>query len=149
MRDDNKDHPQRTFFELRHGKKARSRLALHRRDDDDEDEEITVDPVLELLDLYANLMLMQERGRDYRNRLAALLRRYPDLQKQWNDFERAGGLTTKDLEDFLNGQFRPRLTRTRRHLRLISTRPPLRIRRDPIPKWRKKSAIYCPLFKRA
>jgi hypothetical protein len=77
---------------------------------------------LALLDLYDNLMVTQDRLRDCRDQLTALLRQHPDLQERWAKFQRQGGATTKDLEDFFNGRFRPRITRTRRHLRLVSNR---------------------------
>lgn len=86
-------------------------------------------PLLTLLDLYSNLNFYAEKQRDYHKRLDTLLLKYPELRALWSKFHRVGGCTTKDLEDFLNGRFRPRIVRQRKHLRLIASRkaPPIRL----------------------
>jgi len=54
----------------------------------------------------------------------------PELANEWSKFCAAGGLTAQEFVAFLDGQFKQRSVRQRRHLRLISsrkdTRRPLR-----------------------
>jgi hypothetical protein len=110
---------------------VKSSRRLRRRYEEEEDEEEDVleqDPQEELVELLENIERHRERLGYNIGGLRALLRRNPLLEKQWNSFLRSGGVTANDLECFLNGQFRPRLTRTRKHLRLVSNREPSRIR---------------------
>jgi hypothetical protein len=44
----------------------------------------------------------------------------PDLDKEYRAFEQAGGVTEFDFADFMDGTFRYRRTRQKRHLRLVS-----------------------------
>jgi hypothetical protein len=56
----------------------------------------------------------------------------PDLAELWNSFVKMGGVGSHDLERHLAGKIiRVRSTRTKKHLRLISSRPtkPVTVRR--------------------
>jgi len=101
----------------------------HRRrfEEDDEDrafeeEESPQDELVEILD---SIERQRERLNCYHIRLTHLLRRNPELQDQYQRFSQASGLTAKDFELFLKGELRPRITRTKKHLRLVSNRKPL------------------------
>jgi hypothetical protein len=52
--------------------------------------------------------------------LLHLLDRNPDLRKRWLGFVRSGGVTAADFTKYIGGKLRPRITRQRKHLRLIS-----------------------------
>jgi hypothetical protein len=62
-----------------------------------------------------------ERGRA---RVARLLRNNPQLAAKWKQFTSEGGIGAKDFENFRHGKFRCRLTRGKKHLRLVSSRNP-------------------------
>jgi len=100
-------------------------------DDDDEDwddDDDHLDPEVDLL----NLLYMREGYHRslYNNqgRINQLLRQYPELKQRWQHFQRAGGVSAHDFEQFLNGRMRYRIVRSKRHLRLIATRKPIPIK---------------------
>ena len=53
----------------------------------------------------------------------------PTLAKVWREFNAAGGVTADDFYKFMHGKFNRRRVRQRKHLRLVSSREPLPIRR--------------------
>lgn len=97
----------------------------------DDDEGFTVDAVEYLL----SLLCCMERWRNYLNRdqaaFARLLRDIPGLQQQWATFTGQGGQTAADFNDFLNGEFRPRLIRRKGPLQLVAKKSqPIRSRQQ-------------------
>jgi hypothetical protein len=93
-----------------------------RRAEEDLDEVPELKPEEELIELLESIEQWQHRLVRDRSRLAALLGYTPDLQQRWDQFTRQGGITAKEFEAFLDGKFRARITRQRRHLRLVSSR---------------------------
>ena len=69
------------------------------------------------------LLEEMERDREKLNldmlALRLLLRRHLDLEARWRQFTGVGGITASDFRQYLAGQWRPRVTRQRRHLRLV------------------------------
>jgi hypothetical protein len=82
-------------------------------DDDPEPEADELLAVLEYIDY------QRHRLNRYGAALKSLLQRYPDLQAKWRQFTGAGGLSAEDFKLFLRGQWRPKIIRQRRHLRLV------------------------------
>jgi len=81
----------------------------------------------ELSDVLRKLDYQREGMQEQTSYLQTLLQGDPELAVQWKQFTSAGGVSAEDWERFLAGNFRSRITRTRRHMRLVSSRP-LRIR---------------------
>jgi hypothetical protein len=86
------------------------------------------DPEQELLDILEKFDELREKLQRETEFLQMLLEYNPELAGQWQQFTSAGGVTLEDWERFLAGNFRSRITRTRRHMRLVSNRRPPRIR---------------------
>lgn len=80
------------------------------------------DPEVILLRHLEEFDTLRDDLNDTRGSLSALLRDEPKLQLLWKKFQRAGGLSADDFRRFLKGKLRPRITRQRKHLRLISVR---------------------------
>ena len=61
------------------------------------------------------------------------LQRSPELAKDWREFQSLGGVTADDFVKFCAGTMRHRLTRERKHLRMIVNRRNVirRVRFDP------------------
>jgi hypothetical protein len=98
-------------------------------DDEEEEDENPTDP--EQATLYG-LRHAESLRHDLENvlaRLRAWLRNNPRLAARWAEFTAAGGISSEDWQRFLAGNFRSRLTRTRKHLRLVSNRRSPRRRR--------------------
>jgi hypothetical protein len=87
--------------------------------DDDTRSYVEVDEVIGLL---RNI----ERYRGALARDTATLQRWLDgsseLQELWSKFMRCGGVTADDFRQFIDGRFRDRRIRQRRHLRLVSSK---------------------------
>jgi hypothetical protein len=98
---------------------ARTQYRRRRLVDDEDDDEV-LDPEIELLQLLYWQDSYQASLQRNRSRVDSLLRRYPDLLQRWQQFLRNGGVGAEHWEQYLNGRMRPRLTRQRKHLRLIS-----------------------------
>ena len=94
-------------------------------------EEDALDPEDELIIILKAIDYTRSRLDCHQVKLAHLFRRYPDLQEQWRKFTRYGGLSADDFRLFLKGQLRPRITRQRKHLRLVSNRKaiPVKLRK--------------------
>jgi hypothetical protein len=58
------------------------------------------------------------------------LRNSPELAKDWEKFLSAGGVTAEDYNKYCENRFRHRVTREKKHLRLIRNKnsPPVRCR---------------------
>jgi len=120
---------------------VRLRRARVDEDDDDDDEPGQIralrprraypnyypNPEHELSDVLRTLDYHREGMQEQTSYLQTLLQCNPELAVRWQQFTSAGGVTAEDWERFLAGDFRSRITRTRRHMRLVSNRP-LRIR---------------------
>ena len=66
-----------------------------------------------------------EHHRSQLDHAAASLKRLlrdADLHKLWSTFTLVGGVSSNDFASFIEGRFRSRRVRQRRHLRLISDR---------------------------
>jgi hypothetical protein len=94
----------------------------NRRCNDDWDEVIPEDPADELLDLLRDIERRQKRLAQDQRDLHRLIEREPDLRQKWHEFTRMGGISANELELFLQGRLRPRITHQRRHLRLVPNR---------------------------
>jgi len=96
------------------------------------DEYCRDDPEQELLDILEKLDELREKLQRESEFLQMLLEYNPELAVQWRQFTSAGGVTLEDWQQFLAGNFRSRITRTRRHMRLVSNRrsPSIRLRRS-------------------
>jgi hypothetical protein len=77
---------------------------------------ITEDEVVELLQ---SMERYRQRIADAAFVFSDWLEGSPQLQEVWNKFIQAGGITADDFRKFLDGRFRYRLIRQRRHLRLV------------------------------
>jgi|SRR6516164_6097876 len=129
---------------------AQRRYIETRRDYDEEDEEEMVcapafspltdnfdeegnyrDLDLELLQALCWVENYSHSLQRERTKVARLIRDNPQLAVKWREFTSQGGIGAKDFEHFLSGKFRCRLTRGKKHLRLVSSRnpPPIRLRR--------------------
>jgi hypothetical protein len=98
-------------------------------DDDDEEDENPENPERATLYGLRRAESLRHDLEDVLARLQTWLRDNPRLAARWAEFTVAGGVSSDDWEAFLAGNFRSRLTRTRKHLRLVSNRRPLSIRR--------------------
>ena len=103
---------------LRRAERERRELQLAGEDECEVEQYLAEED--ELLDVLKSI----ERHRD---RLAAdasyfdgLLISNPELQALWQKFMRAGGVTSRDFRQFLDGRFRCRRIKQRRHLRLVA-----------------------------
>ena len=107
----------------------RSRCPRYHEDEDDEDEYI-VDPFEELESIVQTIDCHREQLNSALARLNQLLARDPRLEREWHKFQDAGGVSSKDLERFLDdaNNKRSRLIPRRGHLRLVSNRPLIRRR---------------------
>jgi hypothetical protein len=113
--------------------KPRLRRLARRRtvyDDEDDDDGIYDDQDFEyelsnILDSIDSTRLKLDR---YQRKLSHSLQRYPMFDDQWRKFQKSGGLTADDFRLFLRGELRPKITRQRQHLRLISNRKPTAIK---------------------
>jgi len=55
-------------------------------------------------------------------KLRQLLNCDPELRGLYESFSRSGGVTGEDFRRFLHGELRPKITRSKKHLRLIACR---------------------------
>ena len=101
--------------------------------EDDEDEDFTIDTAKQLLLILRAIDYGRERLDGLQVKLSDLFERYPPVEDMWRQFRKAGGLTADDFVKFLKGQLRPRITRQRKHLRLVSSRKvlPLKLTKRP------------------
>src|SRR5262245_90465 len=106
-------------------------------DDEDEwldDEEIFTedDAKTAFLSILDSVERCRAQLRDELALLARALQEEPELQRQWQEFTRVGGVTADEFRRFLEGRFRHRRTRQRRHMRLVAsnTTKPARLRRS-------------------
>src|SRR5262245_57284974 len=76
------------------------RRRLPEEDEEDEDEN---DPEIDLLQLLLWRESYHHNLRRNREPIERLLHSYPDLCQRWQQFQRAGGVSAKDFEQFLNG----------------------------------------------
>jgi len=107
----------------------------HRRDEyefgcEEEGGEDYRDLDFELLQALRNIATASYALERMRAHVARLVRK-PQLTVKWKEFTSQGGIDYKDFENFLNDKFRSRLTRGKKHLRLVSSRnpPSIRLRR--------------------
>jgi hypothetical protein len=90
------------------------------------------DPEDELSGVLRTLDYHREGMQEQTSYLQTLLQCDSELAVKWKQFTSAGGISAEDWERFLAGNFRSRITRTRRHMRLVSSRSPrIRLRRSP------------------
>jgi hypothetical protein len=88
--------------------------------EDDGEENFTEDDAkIAFLSILDSIDRCRARLRDEQALLAQALREEPELRRQWQEFTRVGGVTAYDFERFLEGRFRHRRTRQRRHMRLV------------------------------
>jgi hypothetical protein len=52
-------------------------------------------------------------------KLYDLLGSYPSLEKRWNEFQKAGGISAQEFYRFIRNRFAPRKVRMKNHLRLL------------------------------
>jgi hypothetical protein len=100
-------------------------------DNDNEDYEtrpFTEDAARQILSVLKLIDQTRVRLSCHQIALNSLLRTYPAVQPFWRKFQLMGGVTVDDFTQFANGDFRPRITRQRKHLRLISSRKPIPIK---------------------
>ncbi len=96
--------------------------------DDDDRDRIEIDEVVRLLKanvyygdgLRANAVTLQK-----------WLNGSEEFSEAWHEFTGSGGISADDFRSFMNGTFRARLTRRKKHLRLVATTkaPRIRLRR--------------------
>ena len=80
------------------------------------------DPEEELLQRLERIDYQREQVELQRQSLQSLLEFYPELAGRWKEFTSLGGVSASDFRKYLDGQWRPRITRQRKHLRLIVNR---------------------------
>ena len=97
-------------------------------DHDDDDEEYR-EPEEALRYSLRRIESHRQSLENERASLQSLLRNNPRLAAKWAEFTAAGGVSSNDWEAFLNGKFRAKLVRTRKHLRVVSNSPRIRLRR--------------------
>jgi len=78
-----------------------------------------------MLRIFRQIEEQREELRELTERFADMLRRYPERQAKWEEFEKAGGVTADDFDRFLRGKVIrvKRQQRTKKHLRVVSSRP--------------------------
>jgi hypothetical protein len=79
-------------------------------------------PANELVDALKSVERHRDQLQAAASYVQAILASDPDLHRQWNEFTHAGGITADDFRQFLDGRFRYRLARQRKHLRLVVKR---------------------------
>jgi len=99
-----------------------------RYDDEEEEDEDYRDLDFELLQTLCHVENYSHSLKREQANVARLIRNNPPLAAKWKEFTSQGGIGAKDFENFLNGKLRTRLTRGKKHLRLVSSRQPVRIR---------------------
>jgi len=104
------------------------RRRLRAYDFDDDDEEYR-EPEEALRYSLRRIESHRQSLENERASLQSLLRNNPRLAAKWAEFTAAGGVSSNDWEAFLNGKFRAKLVRTRKHLRVVSNSPRIRLRR--------------------
>jgi hypothetical protein len=126
--DDDEEDEVGTIKDSRTYRRQSARRVYDEDDDDDEgivDEEDFAD---ELVSLLKSIDYTRQRLDCHQSKLSHLLERYPEFAGLWQKFQKAGGLSAEDFRLFLKGELRPRITRQRKHLRLVSSRKPLAVK---------------------
>jgi hypothetical protein len=115
--------------------------------DPDDSDEISEEDEFECLPMREQLRQLAREIDDARERLAVKqlkvdreLSRQPRMREYWAEFTSAGGVTADDLDQFIAGRFRYRRTRQQKHLRLVVSKPPPKIKLRQPPQSRKAEA---------
>ena len=98
-------------------KGERREVALELRETEEQDGYISQDEVIELL---YNIEYHRNAIANVTDKFEYWLGSSKQLRDVWNRFLIGGGISANDFQAFLNGKFRCRPVRQRRHLRLIS-----------------------------
>jgi hypothetical protein len=103
-------------------------------DEDEDDYEIQPFPHDALVELLEDIEQRRQRLHLDLKYLQALLAREPELAEKYREFQRRGGVSAFEFERFLHNrlQLRPRISHSRRHLRLIATSDPVKRSRPRI-----------------
>lgn len=99
----------------------RSRIANGDYDDDEAEDFYNDDPEETLIGLLRRLGNIRDQLDQTQGQLSELLEEEPELAQQYHRFTQLGGLTHEDFERYRLSLLRPRLTRSKRHLRLVSS----------------------------
>jgi len=83
------------------------------------DQEIQVQAIIDVL---RSMERHRQSLRESETTLSKWLRASPEFSGAWNVFMSAGGISAEDFDKFLDGKFRAKHTRQKRHLRLIMSR---------------------------
>jgi hypothetical protein len=104
-------------------------------DDREDEEDFDADsiPICEIIGLRRDIEQSQEWTAIQNARFGRLLKASPAFAKFWRKFIDAGGVTVADFEKWCAGRMRHRLTRGKKHLRLISKKssPTIRLKIRP------------------
>jgi hypothetical protein len=103
------------------------RRHYYRAPDLDEFDDYDETPEEALLDHLGIIDRQRQQLNLERQSLQSLLDHDPDLAAKWREFISLGGISAEDFRQFLAGQMRARITRQRKHLRLVVDR-----RRRPV-----------------
>jgi hypothetical protein len=97
-------------------------------DDDEDDGYYLDDPEEALTRLLKRIGSIRDQLDQTQGQLSDLLQEEPELAQQYRRFIQQGGLTAEDFERFQLNLLRPRITRSRKHLRLVSSTKPVKKR---------------------
>lgn len=91
----------------------------HARDEELETTYIQVSAVIALL---RSIEGHQQALRDHQETLHQWLRASAEFTRAWDMFVSSGGISAADFDKFMDGRFRARRIRQRKHLRLVASR---------------------------